>query len=1137
MPTFREDPKLGSKVPMIKTADLNEQCVTNSKILDGCITKEKLAKGTVDATTLANKSVGTEKLSDSSVTNEKISNKAVSTEKLADGSITKEKIFNASITTEKLANESVSAEKLQSGLRNTIASTYDKTIELDNQKANIADVGNAIERLENKIGERILVEGDVTNFPDEEDLTSVNTIDGREVMKLNDRAYEPSNFSGKGYKILRKNIKKFDIPTVSIVVSYAPTSSGDITITVNDKVTTINLDSTTDTTPAIVATKIAAALKSSLDDYDVSVSSNIITLTRHNDSSVQPSSINVNNTSAVITVTDGVNKNVRKNVLTDNMIGKPNTIYEIRYNFDLNSETIEIPVGCKLKFNGGCMSNGILKGNDTELYNSSNSKIFNTISILGTWTNKEVSTNWFNINNDSHTNILDSLQNLSTTIYIVDNLNTVGGVSRFSENTEESDADIIISNNHNIIGDGVHSIIYKKMFVRSNVNIQHCIFDGNWNCRYIILSGNNISINYTKFLNTKVDTDNMISVTLYLGSWYDYKRKHVWNNIDIDNCIFNGNKTYINEYDSSRPNSTVGRSIYAMSVRNCKITNCTFKNMYGFEDSDYIHILSDKIEDDRFPFDGTPILEYPTKDMFIWGKHINSDIIISDNIFYQEYNKSCIKVMASNSSIIGNTILASIPNDKSAWGCFRFYNVENCTICNNNIELLSGNYTTVFEFAHCLGVAATGNIIECDKVESIEDFINAKRNGDLNFSNNFINGKNISTLIMSTYGNINFSNNYINIDNTEFLQKKDSLLLFGKYDIGTYKIPVKENIATVNFINNIVRYKLNNSKVRWDSQYTENNNILNNSFFSNEKYLFNIPYGDSIYHDNCSFNYINNYADCQVHIKGNAQVSPAYPLKNIRIYKNVLRSVDCFAENVEIIDNIFKFANNDNVNYYLRFSVSGSVHVKNNIFSKATFSITTFGVFRQSNILLNYTNNINENRFVYYIETNSSLLPDSFISSTIGTSELDYGIDKVFANVKNNAAISKKGKIFINETKGTFCFNDGTNWRTGDGFKLLGRSGAFNEKPNDLTWDDRGYSYLDTGNNRMIFYRGWKNDNEDGWITAEGLPASAKTFGTTEDRPKKSIGIKKGYIFFDTTIGKPIWWTGSKWVDSEGTDV
>lgn len=306
---------------------------------------------------LGNKTIKERHLGDQNVTTQKIKDSAITTEKLKD----------KSITNSKLADNTIASTKLKPELRNTIISTYDKTIELDNKKANIADVGNAIERLENKIGERILVEGDVTNLPDDEDLTSVSTIDGREVMKLNDRTYEPSNFSGKGYKILRKNIKKLDIPTVDIVVSSAPTSSGDISITVNDKVTTINLDSTTDTTTAIVATKIAAALKTYLDDYDVSVSSNRITLTRHNGSSVSPSSINVGSTSAVISVKDSITENVRKNVLTQDMINKPNTVYEIRYDFDLNEKTINIKEGCVLKFVGGRLKNGILACNNSKI--------------------------------------------------------------------------------------------------------------------------------------------------------------------------------------------------------------------------------------------------------------------------------------------------------------------------------------------------------------------------------------------------------------------------------------------------------------------------------------------------------------------------------------------------------------------------------------------------------------------------------------------------------------------------------------------------------------------------------------------------------------------------------------------------
>ncbi len=273
---------------------------------------------------------------------------------------------------------------------------------------------------------------DYTNYvidsiiPDEEDLTvSKPDEHGNAVISLKDRIYDKSNFSGKGYKILRKNIKKFDIPTVSIVVSYAPTSSGDISITVNDKVTNINLDSTTDTTPAIVATKIAAALKSSLDDYDVSESSNRITLTRHNDSSVSPSSINVGNTSAVISVTDSVNKNVRKNILTQDMINVPNTIYEIRYDFDLNGKEVSVPANCVLKFEGGSITsnikNGTLNGVNTKIiagnyeifkhgiikfrtYKKGESvqykrNVYNGVILTGTWDSDTICDNWTGLKN------------------------------------------------------------------------------------------------------------------------------------------------------------------------------------------------------------------------------------------------------------------------------------------------------------------------------------------------------------------------------------------------------------------------------------------------------------------------------------------------------------------------------------------------------------------------------------------------------------------------------------------------------------------------------------------------------------------------------------------------------------------
>lgn len=54
---------------------------------------------------------------------------------------------------------------------------------------------------------------------------------------------------------------------------------------------------------------------------------------------------------------------VEKNILTANMLSEANTTYEIRHDFDLGGETIEIQEGCTLKFEGGSLTNGTLSGN------------------------------------------------------------------------------------------------------------------------------------------------------------------------------------------------------------------------------------------------------------------------------------------------------------------------------------------------------------------------------------------------------------------------------------------------------------------------------------------------------------------------------------------------------------------------------------------------------------------------------------------------------------------------------------------------------------------------------------------------------------------------------------------------------
>jgi hypothetical protein len=42
-------------------------------------------------------------------------------------------------------------------------------------------------------------------------------------------------------------------------------------------------------------------------------------------------------------------------------------------------------------------------------------------------------------------------------------------------------------------------------------------------------------------------------------------------------------------------------------------------------------------------------------------------------------------------------------------------------------------------------------------------------------------------------------------------------------------------------------------------------------------------------------------------------------------------------------------------------------------------------------------------------------------------------------------------------------------------------------------------------------------------------------YGTKANRP--TVLLQVGQVYFDTTLGYPIWWSGTKWVNASGTAV
>ena len=132
-------------------------------------------------------------------------------------------------------------------------------------------------------------------------------------------------------------------------------------------------------------------------------------------------------------------KNIQnnKNILTQSMIDMPNTIYEIRYDFDLNGATINLPANSVLQFVGGSIKNGTINFSDTLL--SGDVKIKTNIS--GNIRNGDIYPEWFGavgdgIIDDSNA-FLTAFELISNSFISIDKFRRVGYTNTLVLNTNK----------------------------------------------------------------------------------------------------------------------------------------------------------------------------------------------------------------------------------------------------------------------------------------------------------------------------------------------------------------------------------------------------------------------------------------------------------------------------------------------------------------------------------------------------------------------------------------------------------------------------------------------------------------------------------------------------------------------------
>lgn len=832
------------------------------------------------------------------------------------------------------------------------------------------------------------------------------------------------------------------------------------------------------------------------------------------------------------------------NVLTQDMINEENTIYIIRYDFDLNGKEIIIPEGCVLQFKGGSLSNGILNGNNTNIIAPKN-LIFNSITIKGKWVIFNIYTNWFDFNTinnyDNHDNF-KNLINLSNDNFL-NNIYIDKGIYYTSIKGEDNIANTCmkIPSNTNIYCNGEIRLLpnnykyYSLFHIRNskNINIKggkflgdirnHIILDehdkGEWGHGVRCDGGNNIRIEDCEF--SEFWGDGIDIIALY----DDYNlaiQEEKPNNIVINNvqCINNGRQ---------------GISIEAGEY--IKILNCIFK------DTSNIQHIPPGAGIDIEPWHSNHVIKYITID--------NCNFINNKMGFNISGNTNTSDIVFSNSNLDDNN--CTIYNTNNIF-------VTNINSKNNTFLVIDNSNNIIVENSHFNNdLIFRGNIsnIKIDKC-SFEGTGNNWYGGVITFtkSEHVDNVQNYNTIHIfnSTFNAKNHYLFFINCKNEQINNIVINNNTFNVYKGGIYLKYIES------FKHNIINYKGEGNlssimQLKSDDKLIE---IINNTIFSKHSNIEYIFIFDS--KDNLSIE--NNFI-----ISKNTIIAPYLNINNkfiegLNNYRGVF-TYNIFDIKTQI--NIDKTFDKNYWNVYNNFvrnkiSLKNSLHIeeifKDQICSKNIYICIKFPIIKTDRLSINIKT-LNKYIQVSKIqETKTNILYNNDfikINPTILTSNFYYddGINDIPAfyckkdtdyvyiyintksdNINNltlyisidsvdNIINDREVIITKDNPNNNTLLNIYSNFIFGNNIKLIDNS-IIN------LYDGMNFFDKTTNTNYIRFNNKWYN---------KGISLDSLKQGTTQQRP---TGVKAGFYYFDTTLNKPIWKkedSGTIWVDATGAEV
>lgn len=172
-------------------------------------------------------------------------------------------------------------------------------------------------------------------------------------------------------------------------------------------------------------------------------------------------------------------------------------------------------------------------------------------------------------------------------------------------------------------------------------------------------------------------------------------------------------------------------------------------------------------------------------------------------------------------------------------------------------------------------------------------------------------------------------------------------------------------------------------------------------------------------------------------------------------------------------------------------------------------------------------------------------------STTATDSVFDFAYPFKLVNYTEESAVPTTMNGGTNAQHTVFMYEGNISWRNNNVvytplYRPVGNKdfGTTEQRPTENI--RRGFQYFDTTLNRPVWWDGTS------WVDVKPTVTPTLTTGTeiadingTKIYAPTSVGgtrptlttTNKGYQFFDTTLNKPIYWTGAKWVDATGADV